>query len=85
MEITKDDVPYQLHTMVEIVGYHRFLEICKMYGGTAVYIPVYRKVVMSERNKQIIKEFNGRNINALSIKYNLSKEQVKRIIESEEI
>lgn len=84
MKITKDDVPYNLHTMVEVIGYDKFLEICKMYGGTTVYIPIYKKVIMGERNKKLLKEFNGRNIRELGMKYNLSKEQVRRIVKGDE-
>ncbi|MEG2712543.1 MAG: Mor transcription activator family protein [Clostridia bacterium] len=83
MNIKKDDVPYHLHTMVDIVGNEKFLEICKMYGGSAVYIPVYKKVIMGERNRQLIKDFNGKNLDVLRFKYNMSKEHLKRIVDKE--
>ena len=41
-----EDIPYDLQTMAKIVGFENFLEICRMYGGTYVYIPVYKKVIM---------------------------------------
>ncbi|WP_455539694.1 hypothetical protein [Terrisporobacter sp.] len=40
MKILIDDIPYDLRTMAEIVGFENFLEICRMYGGSLVYIPV---------------------------------------------
>lgn len=47
MDIKIEDIPYSLHTLVDIVGYDNFLEICKMYGGTSVFIPVYHRVTMA--------------------------------------
>ena len=72
MEVTKEDIPYDLHVMVDIVGMDNFLEISKMYGGSNVYIPVYKKVIMGERNRQIIREFNGKNLAGLRLKYGIS-------------
>ncbi len=80
MTIKKEDIPYDLHIMVDIIGWENFLDICKMYGGTLVYIPVYRKVLMGERNRAIIKEYNGKNIDKLRIKYGISENQLKQLL-----
>ena len=80
MTIKKEDIPYELHTMVDIIGWENFLDICKMYGGTLVYIPVYRKVVMGQRNRDIAKEYNGKNLDKLRIKYGISKTQLKQLL-----
>ena len=69
MEVIREDIPYDLHTMVDIVGMNNFLEICKMYGGSSVYIPVYKRVTLGKRNREIIKEYNGKNIDALRVKH----------------
>ena len=44
MDILMEDLPYELHAMVEIIGIKQFEEISKLYGGTTVYIPVHRKL-----------------------------------------
>ena len=62
MDIQMDDIPYSLHQMVEIIGMKNFLKLCKMYGGYTLYIPVYNKVIMGDRNRNIVKEYNGKNI-----------------------
>lgn len=46
MNILMEDIPYELHALAEIVGMKNFEEISKLYGGTTVYIPVHRKVVL---------------------------------------
>ena len=83
MKILMDDIPYDLHTMVDIVGTDDFLEICKMYGGSNVYIPVHRKMVMGERNRKIAKEYNGKNEQELALKYNMSTQNVKSVLQKE--
>ena len=83
MNIKMEDVPYNLHQMVEIVGIEKFLLICKMYGGDLIYIPVYNKVVMGDRNRKIAQDYNGKNIDRLRVRYNVSKEQIKHILKKE--
>ncbi|WP_434796160.1 Mor transcription activator family protein [Terrisporobacter vanillatitrophus] len=80
MEVVKDDIPYDLHTMVDIVGINNFLEICKMYGGTNIYIPVHKKVILGKRNREIIKEYNGKNIDILRIKHGICRQQLKNLL-----
>ena len=75
-----NDIPYSLHQMVEIIGMENFLKICKMYGGYTLYIPVYNKVIMGDRNRKIVREYNGKNLTALRNKYGLSPEQIKYIL-----
>lgn len=80
MEVTKDDVPYQLHQLLDIIGNDKFLEVCKMYGGTSIYIPMYKNIIIGPRNKQLIKDYNGKNIDMLRVKYGMSKEYARKIL-----
>lgn len=80
MEILIDDIPYELHAMVEIVGIKNFEEISKLYGGTTVYIPVHKRVVLGERNRQIVRSYNGKNLDQLRRKYNLTNQHIKKIL-----
>lgn len=69
MSVVMEDIPYNLHTMADIVGIESFLQICKMYGGSSIYIPVYNKMIMGNRNRRIIGEYNGKNIDRLRVRY----------------
>lgn len=80
MDILMEDLPYELHAMIEIVGIKQFEEISKLYGGTTVYIPVHRKVILGERNREIARQYNGKNISYLRKKYSLTDQQIKRIL-----
>lgn len=83
MKIMMDYIHYELHLMVDIVGIDKFLEICKMYGGNSIYIPVHRKVVMGDRNRKIVQEYNGKNLKYLSRKYNMSNQHLKGLLKKE--
>ena len=83
MDTRMDNIPYDLHLMVEIIGHDNFLEVCKMYGGDKVYIPVHRKVMLGDRNREMVRLYNGRNLDELRVKYGISKQQVKRILAKE--
>lgn len=85
MKFLLDDIPYNLHAMVEIVGEEKFLEIARLYGGSNLYIPVYNKVIMKERNREIAKEFNGKNLDILRLRYGMSTQQIKRLLSQEGI
>lgn len=79
MDILIDDIPDNLHAMVDAIGMENFLEVSKFYGGSNIYIPVHNKVVMGERNSEIAREYNGRNIDNLRLRYGISTQQIKKI------
>lgn len=83
MKILMDDIPYDLQSMADIVGVYNFLEVCKLYGGRSVYIPVYKKVIMGNRNREIARLYNGKNIDDLRNRYSMSSQQVKSVLKSE--
>lgn len=83
MNIKIEDIPENLHQMVEIVGIEKFVLICKMYGGVTLYIPVYNKVIMGDRNRKIVRDYNGKNLDRLRVRYNISQEQLKAILRRE--
>lgn len=82
-KILMDDIPYNLQSMADIIGVDNFLEVCKLYGGKSVYTPVYKKVIMENRNREIARLYNGKNIDALRNRYNMSCQQVKCVLKRE--
>lgn len=80
MSIRMEDIPYNLHGMVEIIGMDTFEELVKIYGGTLVYIPVYKRIIIPERNRKIIEEYNGNNLDDLRHKYNLCSHHIKNLV-----
>ena len=54
-----------------------------MYGGDSVYIPMYNSFTIVDRNSNIVKEYNGRNIDDLRVRYGISDKQLKNILINE--
>lgn len=80
MKVKLEDIPFQFHAMVEIVGIDKFVEITKLYGGTNTYIPTYKGLFRYARDREIVRQFNGVNYNELAVKYNMCVSNLKRIL-----
>lgn len=85
MSIKMDDIPYDLHTMVDIIGMENFEQLTKFYGGITIYIPVHRRVIVAERNREIIRQYDGNNLDELRVKFGLTKQYIKRILIANDI
>ena len=80
MKVEAYDVIENLSLMYEIVGEEKFLEIIRMYGGSNLYIPTYKSVIRSSRNRDIVNRYNGFNGTQLAREYGISVNQVRNII-----
>ena len=80
MKVEAYDVIENLSLMYEIVGEEKFLEIIRMYGGNNLYIPTYKSVIRSSRNRDIVNRYNGFNGIQLAREYGISVNQVRNII-----
>lgn len=80
MKVEAYDVIENLSLMYEIVGEEKFLEIIRMYGGNNLYIPTYKSVIRSSRNRDIVNRYNGFNGTQLARAYGISVNQVRNII-----
>lgn len=82
MDVEIKDIPESMINMVDIVGIRKFLEITKIYGGSSVYIPLYKSIIRPARDRDIIKKYNGFNEKQLAKMYKISVYNVKRIIQN---
>ena len=82
MDVEIKDIPESMVNMVDIVGIRKFLEITKIYGGSSVYIPLYKSIIRPARDREIIKKYNGFNEKQLAKMYKISVYNVKRIIQN---
>ena len=80
MKVEAYDVIENLSLMYEIVGEEKFLEIIRRYGGNNLYIPTYKSVIRSSRNRDIVNRYNGFNGTQLAREYGISVNQVRNII-----
>jgi Mor family transcriptional regulator len=56
-------------------------KMCERWGGQLIYFPYWLREEISERDRNIYAEFNGKNHAALSLKYKLSVQAIYRIVE----
>ena len=80
MKIKAYYVIENLALMYEIVEKEKFLEIIRMYGGSNLYIPTYKSVVRSSRNREIAKRYNGINASQLAREYGITVNQIRNIV-----
>ena len=80
MTVKMEDISENLHGLIKIIGMENFLKVSKALGGSSIYRPIYKNVQMAERNRQITKEYNGKNTKELSTKYNLKKQQIATLV-----
>lgn len=80
MKIKAYYVVENLALMYEIVEEEKFLEIIRMYGGSNLYIPTYKSVVRSSRNREIAKRYNGINASQLAREYGITVNQIRNIV-----
>jgi len=76
-------IPEQYEYIADEIGLDNFFKLCKICGGSALYIPKPDFIKRKIRNKQIVKEFDGVNYKGLSKKYNITEAHVRRIVNEE--
>ncbi|MGE5605624.1 MAG: Mor transcription activator family protein [Bacteroidota bacterium] len=79
-QITMDDIPDNYRYIAEAIGIKNFLKLINLVGGTVMYLPLPMLIMKKVRNKAIIQEYKGYNIKELAIKYNVSENGIKFII-----
>ena len=85
MDLLKEYIPYYLHSMVDMIGEENFFFICILFGVSSIYIPVYKRATQGLRNEAILKEYNGKNIDALRIKYKLSNRRIRDLVRESKV
>ena len=58
-----EDIPEEFVGLANFMGIDKFIEFCNEYGGIAIYFPSKKTLLRNGRNREIIKRYNGKNIN----------------------
>lgn len=73
-------LPDNCQEVIGIIGTEPFLELCRVYGGTQIYIPMLSSVWHMLRKAQIDpEEFKCYSLQELSKKYNCSLSTLYRM------
>ena len=76
-----DDIHLQYRDIAEFMQIDKFIEFCKLFGGSYMYIPNSKSLEAIIRDKDII-EMNkkGINIKLIAKKYNVTENYIRKII-----
>ena len=78
-EIAPEDLPPQWKELAESLGLAKLLQLCKLYGGTSLYIPKYENLIAPAKRRAVGKLFNGRNHKELARRFELSERSIYEI------
>ncbi len=78
-EIAPEDLPPQWKELAESLGLANLLQLCKLYGGTSLYIPKYENLIAPAKRRAVGKLFNGRNHKELARRFELSERSIYEI------
>lgn len=71
------------HAQAALIARKAARHVTNNWGGQIIYIPKNHGSQLSERDRKIWQEFNGKNHAALARKYHLTVQQVYNIIRSQ--
>lgn len=78
-----NDVPEKYKPIIDLIGLDNFIKLCMFANGDELYFPMYDSILRNTRKRLILQEYNGYNMSELSKKYNLSYNQIRTIIKSQ--
>ena len=78
-KLTIKEIPQNNQDLAQLIGIENFKKLVKYMGGSSIYIPKEQTLILSLRNKNIKKEFNG-DIKILSRKYKITQSQIRNIL-----
>jgi Mor family transcriptional regulator len=79
-QVEIEDIPESYQDMAETVGVKNFLQLLKIVGGATIYLPLPISVIKEARDRAIIREYTGKNLKELAVKFNLSETWIRKIV-----
>ena len=81
IKLSIEDIPQQYQDIAEFMEIDKFLEFCKNFGGSYIYIPTIKTFEVKIRDRDII-QMNSKGINTKLIakKYNVTENYIRKIL-----
>ncbi len=80
--ITEEDLP-ETYRQIAFIGINNIIKLAELFGGTWQYMPKLDSVTKEARDRAIRNDFNGYNFDELAIKYKLSSQWIRMIVEQD--
>ena len=74
------DLPELLQTLAGSIGLANVLTLCRMFGGTSLYVPKLDSVALPAKKRLVRKRFTGNNHRELAKQFALSERAVYDIV-----
>ena len=82
-DVEMEDLFGEQLELAECIGIDAYRNLVQVYAGQSVYVAKVETILIDKRNTAIRREYNGRNVRALAIKYNLSESTIRLLVSSE--
>lgn len=82
-KITIDNLNPQHKKLANSIGMDNFIKLVGKFGGGYINIPKQQSIVKTLAYSRIRKEYDGKNIKDLAVKYDVSERTVYKIINGE--
>ena len=76
----KEKIMYPYNLLIDIMGYEGICALVAEFGGSAIYVPTYRRLFSGCLMHEIIEEYNGTNIKSLCRKYGYCEKTIRDIV-----
>jgi Mor family transcriptional regulator len=85
--VSIDDLHPTYRMIAQIIGIDNALKLGEELGGESIYFPKIDNCtsLLKERNRQIVSEYNGHNLEQLAKKHGLTTRRIREIIKKSKL
>lgn len=76
----KDQIMYPYNSLVDTMGFEGLCAMVAEFGGSAIYVPTYRRLFAGCLMREIMQEYDGTNIKLLCRKYGYCEKTIRDIV-----
>lgn len=80
LELKPEDMPRDYEDIIATIGFENTVELIRLRAGEQIYIPLFDRLLIPARHRQIKKEFNGSNYRELGRKFHMSITSIRDIV-----
>lgn len=82
-KIALNELPEEQREIAECIGFDSYKKLVRTFDGNHIYVQKADTLTKKIRNQRIKFLYNGKNINYLSMIFNLSESRIRYILSNE--
>ncbi len=83
--ISLEELHPTYQAIARVIGIENALKLGQEFGGEGFYLPKLNINLSKARDKKIIEEFNGSNLNELAKKYGVTTRWVRTVLKKSDV